>query len=59
MREIFKHKKGKDFYRESLEYFEYDPDMFESDYTDNVKYTDDDEISYALCKKLSMYTDDD
>jgi hypothetical protein len=31
MREIFKYQKGKDFYRNALEYFEYDPQDYEKD----------------------------
>lgn len=47
MREIFKYKKGKDFYKNSLEYLEYDPNLFEKEKI--VKDTkDDDEISFYI-----------
>lgn len=47
MREIFKYKKGKDFYRDSLEYFEYDPENYEKD-IDDPYIMDDDEISFYI-----------
>lgn len=47
MREIFKYKKGKDFYKNSLEYLEYDPNLFEKEKI--VKDSkDDDEISFYI-----------
>lgn len=51
MREIFKFKKGKDFYRDALEYFEYDPEMlYEKMKEYDIYYMDDDEISYYIEK---------
>jgi hypothetical protein len=47
MREIFKYKKGKDFYKNSLEYLEYDPSLFQKEKI--VKDSkDDDEISFYI-----------
>lgn len=47
MREIFKYKKGKDFYKNSLEYLEYDPNLFQKEKI--VKDSkDDDEISFYI-----------
>ncbi len=51
MREIFKYKKGKDFYRDSLEYLEYDPDhppVKKNKRPEKSAMTDDDEISYYI-----------
>jgi hypothetical protein len=52
MREIFQYKKGKDFYRDSLEYFEYDPVLFADDSDTETDDMDDDEISYYISQKL-------
>jgi hypothetical protein len=54
MREIFKRRKGKDFYRDSLEYMEYDPDAFEQPDNNCDYYPDDDEISYYIIVKHKM-----
>lgn len=53
MREIFKAKKGKDFYRDQLEYMEYTPDMFQHDkyYDDN--FMSDEEIAFKIANKIS------
>ena len=51
MREIFKHQHGKDFYRNSLEYFEYNEEEYEKD-TPIIYERDDDEISYHVLKKM-------
>ncbi len=48
---IYKPKKGKDFYRNSLEYFEYDPD--EKDTKDKVpKFYDDEEVAHYIATKM-------
>lgn len=53
MREIFQYKKGKDFYRDSLEYFEYNPEQFpDPDSDTEADDMDDDEISYYISQKL-------
>lgn len=54
VREIFQRKQGKDFYRDELEYLEYDP----IDFADHNEYydwapPDDEEIAYKIAKKLS------
>jgi hypothetical protein len=55
MQKIFKTKKGKDFYRDQLEYMEYDPTNFESD---KMKYLhlkdreEDDVIGFRISKKF-------
>lgn len=51
MREIFKHQKGKDFYRDSLEYFEYDPNNFEKDDMTEYDIMEDEQISYYIAHK--------
>jgi hypothetical protein len=53
MREIFKYKTGKDFYRDSLEYLEYNKESFQNDDNGVSDYImDDDEISfYVMYKK--------
>ncbi len=52
MREIFKYQKGKDFYRDALEYFEYDPQDYEKDEDDDIYIMDDEEIGFHVAKKL-------
>jgi hypothetical protein len=52
MREIFKYQKGKDFYCDSLEYFEYDPQNYDEKDADDDYIMDDDEIGYHVSKKL-------
>lgn len=54
MREIFKYKKGKDFYRNALEYFEYDPDNYEKD-MDDPYIMDDDEISFYIAYRKGQH----
>jgi hypothetical protein len=51
MWEIFKKKKGKDFYRDSIAFFVYNPDDFVEDYDEDY-LMDDDEISYHVSKKI-------
>ncbi len=52
MWEIFKRKKGKDFYRDSIAFFSYNPDDY--DILDDDDYQmDDDEIAYYVSKKIS------
>jgi len=51
MREIYKYQKGKDFYRNSLEYFEYDEDMFIKDELDEY-FMDDEEIAHYIALKI-------
>lgn len=55
-RYIYKPSKGKDFYRDTLEYFEYDASnnkAFKKRCKD-LYYNDDNEISYSICKMLSF-----
>lgn len=47
MRSIYKVKKGKDFYKDALEYFEYDENLFEKDEREHY-VKDDDELSYIV-----------
>ena len=57
MREIFKRTKGKDFYRDQLEYLEYDPNMFMKKYKYHKLIDEDietdDEIGFRIVKKCS------
>ena len=55
MWEIFKKKKGKDFYRDSIAFFAYDPDNYIEDYDEDY-VMDDDEISYHVSKKIKNWT---
>lgn len=51
VREIFQRKQGKDFYKDQLEYLEYDPDDFiEYDYNTDP---DDEEIAYKVAKRIA------
>ena len=53
VREIFQRKKGKDFYRDQLEYLEYDEEYFscdKEDWKECVKL-DDDEIAHKVAMK--------
>ena len=52
MREIFKRQCGKDFYRDGLEYFEYNEEDFYVDNESDMYVMDDDEISYYISKKF-------
>jgi hypothetical protein len=50
MKEIFKHQKGKDFYRDSLEYMEY------NEYTEYTKKSKDDKEEYTMDdEEISYY----
>jgi hypothetical protein len=51
MWEIFKHKKGKDFYRDSLAFYSYHPDEYNDDYVEDY-YMDDDEIAYRVAQNI-------
>lgn len=51
MRKIFKAQKGKDFYRDQLEYMEYDPDMYQNSYDVYKDNICDEEIAYNISKK--------
>ena len=51
MWEIFKRKTGKEFYRDSMEFFTYNPDDFVKDDPDDDYIMDDDEISYYIAYK--------
>lgn len=51
----FKSNKGKDFYRNSLEYFEYDTNSYQK--MEDEEYIDDDEIAYKVAKKLKVQMD--
>jgi hypothetical protein len=50
MREIYKYQKGKDFYRDSLEYFEYDEFMYIKDEPEEY-VLDDEEIAHYVALK--------
>lgn len=52
VREIFQRKSGKDFYRDQLEYLEYDPDDFGIP-DDYYEPEENDVIAYKLAKKLN------
>ena len=52
MREIFKTKKGKDFYRDQLEYMEYNVEMFQNTSDDDEYHMSDEEIAYKIAKKI-------
>lgn len=51
MREIYKHQNGKDFYRNSLEYFEYNDDEFFNEDDRCYEHMDDEEISFYICHR--------
>ncbi len=51
MWEIFKRKKGKEFYRDSIAFFSYNPDDYEK-IDEDVYQMDDEELSYIIEKKL-------
>jgi len=55
MREIFKKTKGKDFYRDALEYMEYDPSDFENRKSEKIieDYIENEEIAFKIEKKCS------
>ena len=48
----FKSNKGKDFYRDSLEYFEYDVNSYSKLEDEEYIDMDNDEIAYKVAKKL-------
>ncbi len=53
MREIFKRKKGKDFYRDSLEYFEYDPEAaYDADVDEEWLYQEHEEIAHRIATRI-------
>lgn len=59
MKNIYKPNKGKDFYRDSLEYFEYDADMFalyekreRVHEVYEVYEVEDEEIAHIVSEKL-------
>jgi len=54
MWEIFKRKKGKDFYRDSLAFYTYIPEEYDNDNNDFTEddYMDDDEIAYYVSQKI-------
>ena len=54
MHKIFKQKKGKDFYRNALEYFEYDPELYQRHEFMETYVQDDDEIAFKLAKKINQ-----
>ena len=54
MREIYKPKKGKDFYRDSLEYMEYDPEALISDDEDD-DCQEDEVISHKLVARMETH----
>ena len=55
MREIFKRKKGKDFYRDSLEYFEYDVEAAYDAYIDEEwLYQEQEEIAYRIATRIQI-----
>jgi len=56
MWEIFKRKKGKEFYRDSLAFYTYLPDEFEDDDFAEDDYMDDDEIAYYVSQKIKKST---
>jgi hypothetical protein len=54
---IFKGKKGKDFYRNDLAYLEYDPDDF-TQYEDEPLQQEDEEIAFHVAKKIKKEVSD-
>jgi hypothetical protein len=48
---IYKPMKGKDFYRNSLEYFEYNPDEEDLDIK-SPKFYDNEEIGYYISTRI-------
>ena len=52
MWEIFKRKRGKEFYRDSLAFYAYLPDEFEDDGDIEDDYMDDEEIAYYDSQKI-------
>lgn len=51
MRKIFKYKTGKDFYRDALEYFEYDPLNYEKEEED-YGMMEHEEVAYYVAQKM-------
>ena len=52
MHQIFKSKKGKDFYRNALEYFEYDHESYDNNKLNDEPYIkEDDEIAFQVACK--------
>jgi hypothetical protein len=56
MQKIFKQKKGKDFYRNTLEYFEYDPEAYDSNEFMEQYVKEDDEIAFLVACKCNFIT---
>jgi len=52
MWEIFKRKKGKDFYKDSIAFYAYDADDKDDCIEEN--HMDDDELSYYIIKKYNL-----
>ena len=52
---FFKSKCGKDFYRDSLEYFEYDADDEQYEKKKQYYEMDDDEIGHRVAMKLRKF----
>jgi len=46
----FKSNKGKDFYRDTLAYFEYDVNSYSK--IDDEEYIEDEEIAHKIAKKI-------
>lgn len=53
MHNIFKSRKGKDFYRDQLEYMEYNPDMFDDQYVLDEHDISTEEIAHKIVGKLT------
>lgn len=58
VREIFQRKKSKDFYRDQLEYFEYNPNDFVDNYDYYYDVQEDEEIAYKITKKIKKIETD-
>ena len=54
MRRIYKSQKGKDFYRDELEYLEYDPSNYDDNKERWYEY-EDDVLSYKVSCKCQLY----
>jgi|694.fasta_scaffold00159_48 hypothetical protein len=53
MWEIFKRKTGKDFYKDSIAFYAYDPHDNNDDCIEEY-HMDDDELSYYIIKKYKL-----
>jgi hypothetical protein len=58
MHKIYKQKKGKDFYRNTLEYYEYDPLSYDSNQFVEEYIQEDDEIGYKIACKIACKYDE-